>query len=423
MKVVIMAGGKGTRISSIAPNIPKPMIKIGNMPILEHEINNLKNQGYTDIIITVGYLGNTIIDYFKDGKSFGVNIEYYYEKEPLGNAGALFKIKDKLSDDFFLINGDVIFDIDLNRMVKYHRCKNSFATLLTHPNNHPYDSGLIFVDSNNCIIKWLNKEDNRPNYYKNRVNAGIHILSKKVLDRNINNVTIDLDRDILKPLATTGTMYAYDSPEYVHDMGTPERLISVENDYKNGLISKRNLKNKQKAIFLDRDGTLNKYVGFLTNIDELTLIDGVAKAISKINSSEYLAIVITNQPVIARGEITFSQLHEIHNKLETLLGKEGAYLDDIYFCPHHPNCGFDGEIKEFKIDCNCRKPKPGLILKAAQDYNIDLTQSWMIGDSLVDVECGINAGCKTGLIGNYDKATINAKSLEEIIDIILGEEK
>jgi D,D-heptose 1,7-bisphosphate phosphatase len=219
--------------------------------------------------------------------------------------------------------------------------------------------------------------------------------------RSVNGrkVKVDLDRQILKPLCGTGKMFCYDSPEYVKDMGTPERFNGVCADFAHGTVSAKNLKNKQKAIFLDRDGTINKYVGFLRDINDFELLPGVAEAIRKINASGYLAIVVTNQPVIARGEVTFDQLQEIHNKMETLLGQEGAYIDGIYFCPHHPDKGFEGEVPELKIDCDCRKPKPGMLLKAAEDFNIDLSQSWMVGDGENDVKAGLNAGCKTALIG------------------------
>lgn len=419
MKVVIMAGGKGTRISSVASDIPKPMIKINDRPVLETEIECLRSQGFTDIIITVSHLGSIIMDYFGDGKKFGVNIEYYNEIEPLGNAGALFKIKDKLTEDFLLINADAIFDIDFNRFVNYHKEKGGLVTLFTHPNSHPYDSGLIIADDNKSVLKWLAKEDERPNYYKNRVNAGIHVLSPKVLDVVINTPKVDLDRQLLKPLANTGKMFVYDSPEYVKDMGTPDRYYSVCEDVKKGIVKRRNLCNKQKAIFLDRDGTINKYVGFLRDINQFELIDGVTEAIKKINHSDYLCIVITNQPVIARGEVTLEELDEIHNKMQTLLGNDGAYIDALYYCPHHPDKGFAGERIEYKINCDCRKPKPGLILQAAKEYNIDLSESWMIGDGKNDVQCGINAGCKTGLIGNEIKADINDESLLSIINKII----
>lgn len=411
MKVVIMAGGKGTRISSVVSDIPKPMIKIEGIPVLEREIECLKEQGFDDILITVSHLGNIIMDYFGDGSGnspvtgqpFGVHIEYYFEREPLGNAGALFKIKDKLTENFLLLNADAMFDVDFNRFVEYHKQHGGLVTLFTHPNSHPYDSGLIIADKNGAVERWLAKEDERPLYYRNRVNAGLHVINPEILalsgiDAEVvgknggdgKPVKVDLDRQLLKPLAGTGKMFCYDSPEYVKDMGTPDRYYSVCADYREGRVTGKNLKNKQKAIFLDRDGTINKYVGFLRNIDEFELLDGAAEAIRKINESGYLAIVVTNQPVIARGEVSFDELEEIHNKMETLLGKEGAYLDAIYYCPHHPHKGYDGERPELKIDCDCRKPKPGMLLKAASDFNIDLSQSWMVGDGENDIKAGIN---------------------------------
>lgn len=437
MKVVIMAGGKGTRISSVASDVPKPMIKVEGIPVLEREIECLREQGFTDIIITVSHLGQIIMDYFGDGsgsspttgRPFGVHIEYYFEKEPLGNAGVLFKIKDKLTSDFLLLNADAMFDVDFNRFVVFHQKYGGLVTLFTHPNSHPYDSGLIIANKNGSVEKWLAKEDERPQYYRNRVNAGLHVINPKVLEladidadavgkigANGKPIKVDLDLQLLKPLAGTGKMFCYDSPEYVKDMETPERYYSVCKDCKEGRISAKNLKNKQKAIFLDRDGTINKYVGFLRNIDDFELIDGAAEAIRKINESGYLAIVVTNQPVIARGEVSFEELEEIHNKMETLLGKEGAYLDAIYYCPHHPHKGYEGERPELKIDCDCRKPKPGMLFKAAEDFNIDLSQSWMVGDGENDIKAGINAGCKTVLLSNGNESygqTVRVTSLAE----------
>lgn len=398
MKTVIMAGGKGTRIASLAHDIPKPMLPIAGKPVLEREIECLRNQGYIDIIITVSYLGSVIMDYFGDGGKFGVNIRYFVEKVPLGNAGALYQMREELTDDFLLINADAIFDFDVNRFADYHRKHGGLVSLFTHPNDHPYDSGLIIADEQGKVEKWLTKEDQHEGWYKNRVNAGIHIISPHILEAQVPAGKVDLDRQILKPLAGTGKMYAYDSPEYVKDMGTPERYAAVDADYLAGRVQAKNLRNKQKAIFLDRDGTINKYVGFLRNEKEFELLPDVAEAIRLINQSGRLAIVITNQPVIARGEVTVKQLTEIHNKMETLLGAEGAYLDAIYFCPHHPDSGFEGEVKELKIDCECRKPKPGMLWLAAEKYNIDLSNSWMIGDGYNDMKAGAAAGCKTMLV-------------------------
>lgn len=428
MIAAIMAGGKGTRISSVARDIPKPMIEIEKKPVLLHEIECLKRQGLTDILLITGYLGDCIEEYFRDGSDFGVHITYFREKEPLGTAGALFYLKHLLREDFFLLNGDILFDIDFARLLKFHKEKDALATIFTHPNSHPFDSAVILADADARVTGWLHQEDLRIRF-KNRVNAGIHILSPKVLDRYTSFGKMDLDRDILKPLIPCGRVFAYDSPEYVKDMGTPERYHAVCRDFLSGKTHAKNLKEKQKAVFLDRDGTINEYCGFITKPDQIMLLPGAAKAIRQINKSEFLAIVISNQPVIARGECTFEELSEIHNQLETLLGEQGAYLDAIYYCPHHPDGGFPAERPELKIDCDCRKPKPGLILQAARDYHIDVSRSYMVGDSVIDVLAGHAAGCKAVLLGDHATDSIPSQTIQYpdlysfILDMLPGLEE
>lgn len=389
-----MAGGKGTRVASVDQTLPKPMLPICGKPVLLHQIECLRRQEITEITLTIGHLGKQISDFFGDGSQFGVQIDYIHEKEPLGTAGALYYLKGRITDDFLLINGDLIFDVDFQRMMNFHKSCKTIVTLLAHPNDHPYDSGIILADGGGKVTGWITKEDKRE-WYHNCVNAGIHVISPALLEGMEILRKIDLDREILKPLIPSGSISVYRSPEYVKDMGTPERIAQVEHDLETCLVGKKNLRRKQRAVFLDRDGTINRYVGFLRKPEEFELLDGAAEAIRQINRSGYLAIVVTNQPVIARGEVTWKELDKIHHKLETLLGQEGAYLDDIFICPHHPDKGFPGEQPEYKINCDCRKPKPGLLLQAAEAYNIDLPESWMIGDSPQDMEAGQAAGCKT----------------------------
>lgn len=424
-----MAGGKGTRIASVKSDVPKPMIEICGKPILLWQIENLKACGLTDITLVIGHLGHVIKDFFGDGSRFGVDISYFTEDHPLGTAGALLKMPE-LTDDFLLLCGDVMIDVDFNRFIRFHQEHQAWASLMAHPNGHPYDSSLLVTETlepqekgglpieSHRVIGWLNKEDERL-YYKNRVNAGIEIISPTLLAETMKHFTprhpeqpdkIDLDRDVLKPNINSGRVFAYDTPEYIKDMGTPDRYYEVEKDLQSGKVAARNLSKKQKAIFLDRDGTINVYKGFLTKAEDFELIPGAAEAIKLINRSGYLAIVVSNQPVIARGDCTFEELQTIHNRMETLLGKEGAFVDAIYYCPHHPDKGFEGERSDYKFDCKCRKPKPGLLLQAAKDWNIDLSLSYMIGDSERDVEAGIAAGCKQSILvqQNKDQALIDA---------------
>ena len=435
MIAVIMAGGKGTRIASVTNDeIPKPMLTIGGKPILEHQIACLKNNGVTDIIIVIGHLGSKISDYFGNGKKFGVKIDYIEENEsrPLGTAGSLFYLKNKIKDDFILVFGDVFFDIDFRRMTNFHKANHAIATLLTHPNSHPYDSDLVVVDNESRVTGFDSKENDRSKYdYRNIVNSGIYVLSARTLDTITAPEKLSLEKDVIVKYINQGTVFSYHSTEYVKDMGTPERYNSVNRDYDNNLPEKKNLKHQQKCIFLDRDGTINQYRGLLTDTNDLALINGSAKAIRMINDSEYLCIVITNQPIIARGDSSIENLDNIHKRLETLLGREGAYIDDLYYCPHHPDKGFDGEVVELKIDCDCRKPKTGMITRAQEKYNINLAESFMIGDSTLDVKLAENAGMKSILLetgvsgedGKYKvKPTFRRKDLLDAVQNILNEE-
>lgn len=413
MLTVITAGGKGTRVASVDSTLPKPLLPVAGKPVLVHQIECLARQGFKDIVLTIGHLGHKIRDFLGDGIKLGVRIEYIEEKEPLGTAGALYYLRGKVDDDFFLINGDIIFDVDLRRLLNFHRQHPAWATLMVHHNDHPYDSGIVICNAEGRVTGWLSKEDPKT-YYANCVNAGIHVLAPAFLDRLTAPVRTDLDRDLLKPLIKEGRLYACPSPEYVKDMGTPERIKTVEHDLATGLIARKSLGQLQCCVFLDRDGTINKYVGYLRDVAEMELLPGAASAIRRLNQAGYLVIVVTNQPVIARGELSWDGLRRIHNKMETLLGQEGAYVDAIYVCPHHTDKGFPGERPEYKIDCDCRKPRPGLLLRAAADYNIDLATSYMAGDSWQDVAAGEAAGCRRCFLLQ------EGLDLEQVVAEVLG---
>ena len=428
---VIMAGGKGSRLLSITNDeIPKPMVPVDGKPLLEYQVEKLKTYGIKKIVMIVGHLGEKIEDHFKDGKDFGVDIDYIFEKEPLGTAGAFYYLKDKTdAKDFMLVFGDIFFDMDFDRMEDFHFKNSALTTLLAHPNGHPYDSDLIRMDDNGRVIGFDSKHNVRDYWYDNMVNAGMYIINRDLLDLVKEPVKTDFEKDILANQVKLGAnIYAYHTPEYVKDVGTVDRINATVEELKSGLIQSKNLKNKQRAIFLDRDGTMNVSKGFISKADDLELIPGTIDAVKAINKSGALAIVITNQPVIARGECSFEELHNIHNKLKTLLGEKGAFVDDIFYCPHHPDKGFEGEVPELKFDCECRKPKTGMIEEAVKKYNIDLSKSYMVGDSTMDLETARNAGIKsvlvnTGFAGNdgkYDRSCdIEAKNLFDAVEKII----
>ncbi len=433
MQAVIMAGGKGTRLSSITNDeIPKPMVRLNGKPILEHQLEALKSNGITEYFFIVGHLGEKIEEYFGDGSKWNVTITYIREDMPLGTAGALYYLKGKVKGDFFLVLGDLIFDISVKRFLDFHQEHQAKLTLLVHPNSHPYDSDVIVLDGDGKVVSCDSKNNVRDYYYRNIVNAGLYMVNEAVLEKLTEPVKTDLEKGIIFPMTRADEdVYGYCTSEYVKDVGTPERLRATELDISNGIVHAKNLDLPQKAIFLDRDGTINKYVGLVSKTEQFELENSAAKAIAAINRSQYLAIVITNQPVVARGMCGIKDVEEIHNKMETLLGKEGAYVDAIKFCPHHPDKGYPEENPAYKIACECRKPKPGMILDAAKQFNIDLAESWTIGDSTMDIQTGANAGThtillKTGVGGTDQKYDVTAdyaaENLMSAVEIVLERE-
>ena len=431
MQAVIMAGGKGTRLREITGDlIPKPMVKINGKPILQHQIEILSRQGIKDFILVIGYLGEKIREYFGNGTAFNVNINYIEEKQPLGTAGAFSLLPQYLSDEkFMLVFVDILFDIDVERMEKFHCENNALATLFVHPNAHPFDSDIVICSANGKIERFDSKNNIRDYWYKNCVNAGLYIFQSEICKYVPSEIKLDLEKELLtKLIEDNKSVFAYRSPEYVKDVGTVERILKAEETLKSGIIAKRNLKNKQKAIFLDRDGTVTRKNGLVYQEEQLELETCAAEAIRAINDSGYLAILVTNQPVVARGLCSIEDVEKIHKKLETLLGKENAYLDDIKFCPHHPDKGYPEENVLYKIPCHCRKPNIGMLEDCADAYNIDLKKSWIIGDTTIDIQTGKNAGCHSALVltgdagsdEKYDaKPDLVAKDLREAVNIII----
>ena len=434
MQAVIMAGGKGTRLAGLTRDeIPKPMAPLLGKPLLLWQMEALKRNGITEVILIVGHLGHVIRAYFGDGEAFGLRIRYFQEEKPLGTAGALACVRSMLEETFFLIYGDVLFDIDLSRMERFHREKRAAVTLFVHPNAHPYDSDLVKTDEEQRALGFDSKHNVRDYWYENCVNAGLYLLSRRICDALPEGEKIDLERDVLARLFLEGeAVYAYRSPEYIKDIGTVDRIQAAEADLKAGGVASRNLRRRQRAVFLDRDGTVNVKNGLISRAEQFELEPKAAEAIRRINRSGYLAIVITNQPAVARGLCGVEDVEEIHRKMQTLLGREGAFLDAVRYCPHHPDKGYPEENPAYKIPCHCRKPDIGMLEDCAERYHISLEDSWFVGDTTVDIQTGKNAGTRTALVLTGDAGSDGKYHVEpdlvcadilEAVERILGKER
>jgi histidinol-phosphate phosphatase family protein len=428
--VAILAGGMGTRLKSRTGNLPKPMILLAGKPLLQHQIESCRRFGFTEIVLLVHHNFEVIRDYFGDGSAYGVHLTYSVESEPRGTAGALRDALPLLEERFLILYGDTYIDVNLRKIYAAHLEANAYATLFLHPNDHPQDSDLVEVDSEGRVISVLAYPHPQGREVRNLVNAALYVLEAKDLQSFIPvGQKSDLAKHIFPRLLADGRrLVAYISPEYIKDIGTPERVDKVERDIEFGIPDKLSDRELRSAVFLDRDGTINEEVNHLRTPDQLRTFPGVAESIRRLNRAGQLAVIVTNQPVLARGETTVNQLNQVHARLDCLLGIGGAYVDRTYYCPHHPDRGFEGEIVKLKMKCDCRKPATGLIDKACRDLGINRAASWMIGDMTVDVETGRRSGLKTilvttGYAGRDEKYAVQpdyiVNSIEAAIDWIL----
>jgi D,D-heptose 1,7-bisphosphate phosphatase len=430
---VVLAGGKGTRLASAFPDLAKPMVPVDGLPIAEHLVRTYAAQGVRRFIFTLGYRGDQLRAHFGDGSAWGVSVEYFEEREPLGTAGALAELQDELgAAPFWVFYADTLSSVDLSRMEAHHRANCADATLLVHPNDHPYDSDLVDAEPTGRVRAVFGKPHPEDREVRNVVNAALYLLEPSMLREIPRGVASDFGRDLFPKWAASHRLYAYSTPEYIKDMGKPERRAQVEAALRQGKVEARNLRNRQRAVFLDRDGVINVDSDLIKHPDELVLVPGAAAAIHALNQSDLIAVVVTNQSVVARNLTDEAGVDRIHARMERLLADEaGAFVDAIYYCPHHPHGGFPEENPAYKIECSCRKPKPGMLLAAADRFNIDLSSSYLVGDSPRDIEAGQAAGVAAtlrvrtghGLKPSTAAPTVQVDDLSAAVAWILEREK
>ena len=400
-QVVMLAGGKGTRLRERLNGLPKPLIDLCGKPLLERQIELVKRHGFTHVLLLVNYESQKIIDFCNSHDNWGIRIDCIDDGVPLGTAGATLAIFDRLEDEFLVVYSDTMLEVDLVRFQAFHHSHpDAAATLFLHPNDHPYDSDLVDMDDEGRINAFHSYPHKEGSFYPNLVNAALYIIRRTAMEpwRNSPGL-LDFGKDIFPAMLERGCLlFGYNSPEYIKDCGTPKRLDKVCADFSSGRVANASLDVKQFGVFLDRDGTINREVNHLSQHKQFELIPRVSEAIKRLNGSTYRTIVITNQPVVARGNCSQPELKIIHNKMETLLGQRGAYLDRIYYCPHHPDKGFQGEVTELKINCDCRKPEIGMIERASKELNLDVSQSWLVGDTTVDILTAHRSGMHSILV-------------------------
>ncbi len=362
--------------------------------------------GFKSIVINAGHLGGLIDSFFKSYKKpDDVEIIVNIEDRTLGTFGCLFTNKSLIkSKDILIVFGDLIFDVNFQHFLDFHLRKKADISIIGRPNDHPQTSDIVEVNTRSRIINIFPKKEIRDAGFlkRNLVPVGIYILKAEVIGRSKNfflaNCRYDFFNDFFPTLlAKKYKLFLYKSTEYIKDIGTEEGFRQAKKDLDSNLPSLLSTLNARPTIFFDCDGVLNQNItphGLLSH-HQLSIIKDAGNAIHKANVNGFLSIAITNKPQMAKGLIDKNELSRIFSKLELEISKDKGFFDDIFWCPHHPEDGFKGEVKSLKKNCFCRKPGIGLFMKALKSHNIDLKNSSIIGDSYRDIEAGKKLGINT----------------------------
>jgi histidinol-phosphate phosphatase family protein len=393
-QLVVLAGGMGTRLADVSGGLPKALVSVAGKAVLERQLELATQYGFTRVLLLLGHGSEQIIRWTQAWDGPVKDFSWQVELEPRGTGGALVDALPFLDERFVLFFADQLIDFDVGRLIEHHVTNGNEVTVVVHPNDHPHDSDVLEVGGDGRVTA-LHRPPHSGRLIRNVVNAATYVIDRHSLESFVvpPGSKSDLARDMLPMMIQRGTRVgAYRSREYLKDMGTPERLAKVEADLASGIVASRRVDRSMPGILFDRDGTVNVEKGRISRPDDIELTGGIASAIKRAHAAGYLTAIVTNQPVVARGDCTFAELDAIHGRLEMLLAESHAYVDGIYVCPHHPDRGFEGEVPELKGPCRCRKPNTGLVEDATRELNLDLSRTWLIGDSSTDVACAVAAG-------------------------------
>ena len=366
LDLVILAGGKGTRIKKYLHNKPKPMVKFNEIYFLQYLINIFSKYPINKIFILVGYKSDIIFKNFHNKTFNFTKVVCVKEKKLMGTGGALLSLKKKKIKDFILINGDTVFDIDLADFIKSFK-KKKLGSVALAPNSK---------NINNYKLNNLEIKNNILCYKKNSklMNGGVYFFKRRILNL-IPNKPCSLEEDvfpnIIKKKLLTGKIYK----NFFLDIGTPK--------YFN--VSAKRLKNyfSRPAAFLDRDGVINHDSGYVYKKKDFRFRKGVIKGLKYLIKKKYYIFIVTNQAGIAKGIYNENEFKKLHLYLKRNLSKKNIYFNDVQYCPYHPK----GKIKIYRKKSSLRKPGNQMVKNILKIWLVNKRKSFMIGDKNSDKHC------------------------------------
>jgi D-glycero-D-manno-heptose 1,7-bisphosphate phosphatase len=377
-QAVVLAGGRGTRLGALTERLPKPMMPVAGGPFLDQLLWNLQRHGLRRVVLSVGYLADTIRDHVGDGSHYGLEVSYCHEDEPAGTGGALALALPQLEERFLVLNGDTLFDLNYLDLALALAEHDGALALRSVPDAGRY--GSVQLEAGR-VVAFLEKGRSGPG----QINGGVYALRRSVVERSLGS---SIERDWLPRLASEGRLAGRSYDGFFLDIGLPESLARAQLDVPDW--------RRMPAALLDRDGVLNVDRGYVHTPDAFAWRPGAIEAVKWLNDRGVLTIVVTNQTGIGRGYYTEEAFHDFSAWIDGQLHRHGAHLDATYFCPDHPEHG----LGDYRRDSGCRKPQPGMLEAALRDWGFDRDRSFLVGDKVSDVQAAERFGIPGRLIGD-----------------------
>lgn len=373
-QAMILCGGLGTRLGGLTATTPKPLLQVGSRPFLDVLLFELGRHGFKDVILLASFQADQIIEYAHNNpiaKRFGLNLRVVVEKEPAGTGGALYNARDIAADTFLLMNGDSWIDMNLlTGAAAVERMPRAIAALALRHLENPDRYGTVVVEDGR-IVSFVERSSGVD---RALISAGVYIFRRKIF--SYLSEKCSLEADIMPSLCKTQTIAATIHSGFFIDIGVPSSYQQAQERVPRRM--------RRPAVFLDRDGVLNRDEGYVGQVNRFHWIDGAVEAVRALNDAGYFVFLVTNQAGVAHGYYTETDISELHSWMQIELRKYGAHIDDIRYCPFHP----DGKVAAYRRHSDWRKPGNGMILDLCNSWNVEVSHSHMIGDKLSDIEAG-----------------------------------
>lgn len=388
-QAVILAGGYGTRLKPFTDMNPKPMYPFERKPFLEHLIEQVRSLGIEDIVLLLGYLPEKITDYFGNGSRWEVHITYSITPVEYDTGLRLKTAAPLIADEFLLMYCDNYCPINFRQLYADYERNHALIQFTAYENLDGYTKSNLRLGADG-LVEVYDKKRLTPGLQG--VDIGYAIVNKKVFEL-LSEENHNFEAAVYPALVERKRLYASVTRHRYYSVGSWQRIELTKEFFR-----------PKKVIFLDRDGTLNARpprACYIEKPEDFIWLPGARSAVKRLKDAGYTVILISNQPGIARGNLTEETLGEIHDKMQRDLREIGAEIDKIYYCPHNWDEG-----------CGCRKPRPGMFFQAQKELSLNLTKCIMVGDDERDMEAADAAGVHGILVDS-------GHSLEDVVDQFL----